>query len=918
MTTYKPKLIEVALPLAAINEACAHEKTVKHGHPSNLHLYWARRPLAAARAVLWASLVDDPSGDPTLDDAAQTAERERLFDILSKLVRWENAGDQELLALARAEVLRCYPDGLPEIVDPFGGGGAICLEAQRLGLPAMSGDINPLAVLIQRAVAEIPSCFAGQPPISTEPTLVPGHGSPLAGLAEDVHHYGLVLRDTVAAQLEKLYPKVNSPEGMQLNPIAWIWARTVESPDPTWRGHVPLAASWILSKRPGKPTVWIDPVVDHSRGEIRYELRHGGTPVRSASIARGVGTCIATGATIPADYIKAEGVAGRLGVVLMAVVADGPTGRVFVEPTPEQVDAATAVTPLEDRISGAMSRHPQYMGTPRYGLDEWWKLFTPRQLVALESLSRELQAMRRVIVEDACKAGLVDDGVALRDGGSGATAYGDAIVTYLALTLDKLADLANSLCRWEPVAQCPRQLFGRQAVSMVWDFAEGNPFGGRSGSFEVLLDGQRRVLAGRGLAGGPSAVAVHQRDARATVAASSDVVVSTDPPYYDAVPYADISDFFYVWLRRSLSQVWPDECATLLTPKAEEMVADYQRNGSKEGAERFFESSMAAFMQGVASAQRQDTPATIYYAYKSTESSDGETRSTGWDTFLKAILDAGMQVTATWPLRTENASRLRAMKSNALASSIVLACRPRPVAASLASQGEFVAALRDELPDAVKVLQSGNIAPVDLAQSTIGPGIKVFSRYAKVVEADGSAMSVSDALAIINDVLGEVIDGEEAELDADTRFATTWYAQQGYNPGRSGDADGQARAKNTSLSGIEAAGIGEARGGSFRLFERSELNPEWDVVTDSRLTVWEATQHLVAALDRSETEAADLLHRLGGYGDRARQLAYVLFQKATDKGWAEEAGAYNGLILAWPTLQSMGSSTDHDQQQRLL
>lgn len=908
MTNYKPKLIEVALPLVAINDACAQEKKVKHGHPSNLHLYWARRPLAAARAVLWASLVDDPSGDDSLTEQEQETERQRLFGLLSQLVRWERSDDQELLSAARAELERSYPEGLPHVVDPFGGGGAIAVEAQRLGLSVTSGDINPVALLIQRAVTEIPRRFRGMNAVSSGSKLPGTSYMDSDGLADDVLFYGLALRETAAQSLTDLYPVVRY-DGLDLEPIAWIWARTVESPDPSWSGHVPLVRSWHLSKRPGKPKVWIEPLVDSDARQIRYEVRHGGEPKYDQTISRGSGICIATGAAIPSEYIKREGAAGRIGTALMAVVADGPNGRVFVAPTEDQERTANKVVAPTDTISGTMSKHPQYMGTPRYGLDEWTKLYTPRQLTALTALSDGLKPLRDQIEIDARVAGMADDSTPFREGGSGAAAYADAVITYLALTIDKLADLANSLCRWEPVAQCPRQLFGRQAVSMVWDFAEGNPLGRRSGSFRVLLEGQRRVLRGKGLRQRAATATVLQRDARALVAGESQVVVSTDPPYYDAVPYADIADFFYVWLRRGLSDIFPDECATLLTPKSEEMVADYQRHGSREGAEHHFEDSMAEFMKGAAAAQRSDAPLTVYYAYKATESSAGGARSTGWDTFLTAILEAGLQVTATWPLRTENASRLRAIKSNALASSIVLSCRPRKTSAPLASRAEFIAALRSELPESVRVLQSGNIAPVDLPQSTIGPGIQVFSRYAKVVEADGNAMTVADALAIINDELGEILDGEATELDKDTRFAITWYSQHGYQTGPSGDADAQAKPKNTSLAGITESGIGEARSGKFRLFERSELDENWDPSDDDRLTVWEATQHLVAALERSETEAADLLSRMGGYGDRARQLAYVLFQKATEKGWADEAGAYNGLITAWPSLQALGGQS---------
>ena len=442
---------------------------------------------------------------------------------------------------------------------------------------------------------------------------------------------------------------------------------------------------------------------------------------------------------------------------------------------------------------------------------------------------------------------------------------------------------------------------------MIWDYAEANPLSNSSGSFMACLRGTVSGLTSIGTVLGGDARAT-QMDAIAHVAIERGAVVSTDPPYYDNVGYADLSDFFYVWLRRNLSDVWPDECSTLLTPKAGEVIADPGRHGGPAGAKRHFESGMAKFMAQVAEIHPADLPATIYYAYKATETKDGEARSTGWDTFLQAVVDSGLQVSATWPMRTETAGRLRAHGSNALASSIVLACRQRPSSAVLATRGELIAALRRELPEAVRVLQSGNIAPVDIAQSTIGPGIKVFSRYARLVEADGSSMPVSAALAIINDVLGELLDGEEAELDADTRFALTWFAEHYYSTGPSGDADSVARAKNTSLAGIEASGIGEARAGKFRLYERGELDPGWSPVHDDRFTVWAATQHLAAALERSESVAAELLHVLGGNGDRARQLAYLLYQKANERGWASEAGAYNGLITAWPNLRT-GAAT---------
>ncbi len=905
MDTYKPKLIEVALPLAAINREAAREKSIRHGHPSTLHLWWARRPLAAARAVIWASLVDDPSGDPSLTPDEQEAERQRLFGILERLVKWENSNNPDVLGEARAEIDRCFPDGPPPILDPFAGGGTIPLEAQRLGLTALAGDLNPVAVLINKAMIEIPPRFAGMPPVHPDIDKTLTTWERAQGLAADVEAYGRWMREEAQRRIGQLYPDASGPNGDRLTPIAWIWARTVESPDPSWSGHVPLVASWTLANKPGQPKVWIKPIIDRDAMTITYKIRHGGQPSHERTVNRGNGTCIATGAAIPKGYIKSEGSSGRMGTTLMAVVAEGERGRVYCTPVAHDVESAECEVPA-DVPSGTLAKNPQYMIPIPYGMDEWWKLFTPRQLTALTTFSELLREVSRRVRVDAETAGMAaSDGVRLRDGGWGPDAYSDAVATYLAFAIDRCVDYWSTIAIWAPQGFVAHT-FGRQAIPMSWDFAECHPFSDSTGSWSSMVSWVVKAIE-HVPSSTSDAVAV-QRDARARVQESAGALVTTDPPYYDNVPYADISDYFYVWLRRNLTDVWPDEFSTLAAPKAEELVANRVRAGSSQAAEAHFESGMAEFMAQVARFHPLGAPATIYYAYKATETGDGAVRSTGWDTFLQAVLDAGLQVSATWPMRTERPGRLRENKSNALASSIVLACRPRPASAVLATRGEFIAALRQELPEAVRVLQSGNIAPVDMAQSTIGPGIKVFSRYARVVEANGSSMPVSAALAIINDVLGEVLDGEEAELDADTRFALTWFSEHGYNPGPSGDADSVARAKNTSLAGIRTSGIGEARAGKFRLYKRSELDPGWSPVDDERLTVWEATQHLTRALERSESGAAELLHALGGYSDRARQLAYLLYQKANDRGWVGEAGAYNGLITAWPNLRT-GAAT---------
>ncbi len=905
----RPKLIEVALPLAAVNAAASREKSIRHGHPSTLHLWWARRPLAATRAVIWASLVDDPSGDESLTPEEQDTERQRLFGILERLVVWENSNDPDVLAEAKAEIDRCFPDGPPPVLDPFAGGGAIPLEAQRLGLKALAGDLNPVAVLINKAMIEIPPRFAGMEPVhpSIEKTLNTWERA--QGLAADVEAYGQWMRDEAQDRIGHLYPDATGPDGEKLTPIAWIWARTVTSPDPSWSGHVPLVASWTLANRPGKPKVWVEPIIDRQTQTITYEIRQGGEPAVERTIGRGGGTCVATGSAMSLPYVRAEGLAGCMSEQMIAVVAQGKRGREYLPATAEHQSIDVDVPEVS---FGAMPTKHRNFQTPGYGMGRLEDLFSARQLVALTTFSDLLGEVREGILADATAAGLADDQTRLRDGGRGAVAYADAVVTYLAFVVDGLTNRNSTICTWAANRGHDRSVFARQAIPMSWDFVENYPLGNSSGSWSSVTKTVANAL--RGLPEGDDGNAT-QRDARARVQECSGAVLSTDPPYYDNISYADLSDFFYVWLRRNVGDVWPVECSTLLTPKAEELIANRYRAGSKEQAEEHFESGMAEFMAQVAHSQPSEVPATIYYAYKATESKDGEVRTTGWDTFLQAVLDAGLQVNATWPMRTEWGNRLVASKSNALASSIVLACRPRAVSASLATRGEFIAALRNELPEAVRLLQSGNVAPVDMAQSTIGPGIKVFSRYARVVEADGSSMSVSVALRIINDVLGEILDGEEAELDTDTRFALAWFSQHGYDPGPSGDADSVARAKNTSLAGIETSGIGEARRGEFRLFERGDLAPDWSPVDDPRLTVWEVLQYLVAALERSESEAAELLHTLGGNADRARQLAYVLYAKANDNRWTTEAGAYNTLITAWPNLQVSAAAATPVQAQ---
>jgi putative DNA methylase len=913
--TYKKKLIEVAIPLAAISAESSAQKTMGAApHPQNLHRWWARRPLAATRAVLWASLVDDPSADPDRfpTPEAQLTERNRLFSILERLVPWAASNDEGVLAAARAEIIRSCDGDLPTILDPFAGGGAIPLEAARLGLPTRSGDLNPVAVMIQRAMLEIPNRFAGFAPVNPIAHSTQVVWERARGLGADVEAYGSWMQEEAARRIGDLYPVPKVSGAAQVSPLAWIWARTVRSPDPAWPGHVPLVRSWTLAKKAGRPAVWVEPEIDRASQTITFKVRTGGKPP-DGNVSRQGASCIATGSAIPFSYIRDEAAAGRMGQQLMAVVVEADGDRRYISPT--ESDSVQVEVDRESTVRGQLQGKAT-VNVGNYGITEWADLYTDRQLCALTTFSDLLKDVALQVEQDAIRAGLKDDGERLRDGANGAKAYSDAVVTYLAFAVDKCADFWSSICSWNAPNSQIRFTFSRQAIPMTWDFVEANPFSGKMASWDSMLGGVARAIPE--LPVGHDAH-VAQRDARARIQEVGRCVVSTDPPYYDNISYADLADYFYVWMRRSLGEVWPDECATLLTPKADELIASPQRAGSKRAAQAHFENGMLAVFTEAARVADSRFPATIFYAFKATESTDDGVTSTGWETFLAGLLDAGYSVTATWPVRTEFSTRMVASGANALASSIVLACRPREVSAPLATRGELIGALRSEMESAVRLLQTENIAPVDLAQSAIGPGIAIFSRYAKVIEADGKPMTVRTALGIINEVLAEILSGEESEFDADTRFALTWFEQYGHNPAPFGEADLLARAKDTTVSGVASAGVVHSRDGKVRLVERAELPTEWNPAEDSRLTVWETTQHLLRRLDSSEADAADLLAQLGpGLGERSRQLAYLLYGICDRKKWVDEASAYNMLVTAWPEISRLAAAGTNRDAARTL
>ncbi|MYA94925.1 MAG: DUF1156 domain-containing protein [Nitrospinae bacterium] len=911
----KKKLIEVALPLDAINAASVREKSIRHGHPSTLHLWWARRPLAACRAVLFAQLVDDPSSHPEKfpTPEAVESERKRLFGIIEDLVKWENSTNEEVLARARAEISRSCNGELPPIYDPFSGGGAIPLEAQRLGLPAYGSDLNPVAVVIGKAMIEIPPRFKGYEPAHPDPK-ERNHYRNAEGLAEDVKYYGSWMRERAFKHIGHLYPEVDLPKehgGGKATVIAWIWARTVPSPDPAFSDvQVPIASSFLLSSKAGKEA-WIEPIVDKAAKTIHYHMRKGGTKDEIATAKGGTKAgrgahfqCLLSGSAIPPNYVKACGKTGKMSQTLIAIAAEGKGRRIYIEPIKKHAATAYEARPSfrpEMKISGST----QYLGVKPYGMDRFDQLFTDRQLVALSTFNELVHEARSAIERDALVAGFSDDPTPLCDSGTGAKAYAEAVSVYLYFCIGKLADLANSLCRWEPIAQCPRNLFGRQAIPMIWDFAEGNIFSKSSGSFEVVLKGISGALQKNTFNYPDVPSSIVQSNATTFRFSSQRTVVSSDPPYYDNVPYADISDFFFCWMKCALRPVYPDLFEMLATPKQEELIAAPYRHGSKEAAENFFLDGMTKAIANMAQQTGNAYPATIYYAFKQGEVSQEGISSTGWATFLQAVITAGYAVVGTWPIRTENASRLRGQRSNALANSVVLVCRKRDDNAEILSRAEFIRALKRELPPAIETLQKAYIAPADMPQAAIGPGMAVFSRCKAVLEAADTPMPVKTALQLINRELDEYLGGIQGAFDDETRFALTWFEQHGIAAGDFGAANSIATARGISVESVRHAGIVEASGGKVRILGRDEIDPNWDPAQDKHLTVWECSQHLVLTLEHDgESGAAMLLRRIGPrHADATRDLAYCLYDIAANKRKdAAEATAWNGLIAVWPEL----------------
>ena len=944
MTTVRKKLIEVSIPLEAINVASAREKSIRHGHPSTLHLWWARRPLAACRAVLFAQLVDDPSSWPDRfpSEEAQDAERRRLHKVIEAMVPWEASKNEAILNAARWEIARSVAWGLgeepparddgpaildylqtkaPPVYDPFSGGGSIPLEAQRLGLRAYGSDLNPVAVLIGKALVEIPPKFAGRPPVNPKARAEAINGQVRSwtgaqGLAEDVRYYGQWMREEAQKRIGHLYPKATLPDGSKATVIAWLWARTVRSPDPAAKGAmVPLVSSFMLSTKEGKKA-WIETVLDpEAQDGWRFEV-HGGALSKPDEARLSLGTkagkaqafvCVLTGTPIERPFIQAEGKGDRLGQRLMAIVAASGGARIFLNPESahEKVALSLADSSIADDarqgfLAAATPTRAMITGgvCSAYGLRTWGHLFTNRQIISL-SLFADLtvKAREKITLET-------------KDLNQDNDAYATAVSTFLGLAVGRLSDIQNSLCRWEPSKTQVRNLFSRQGMGMIWDFAENGLFNESAGDFGTSLGNLIKAMSSAPAIGVGS---IDQLDATKNHYPIRPIVVSTDPPYYDNIAYATLSDFFYVWLKRSMADIWPDLFRRISTPKDGELVATAYLHGGRHGAETFFMEGMSKALIAMKNAATDDQPLAIYYAFKQAElGSDGVT-SAGWASFLQAIIHSGLVVDGTWPIRTELANRMIGSGANALSSSIVLVCRKRSSAAVDITRADFIRALKREMPAAIGAIRKAGVGPVDMQQSVIGPGMGVFSRHAKVLEDDDSAMTVKAALAVINRVWEEIENELDQVFDPETQVALAWFATYGFDARASGELITLTTAKNTSDRALFASGVFKDMKGKAGLTPREELPTGWSPANDKTLTTWECVQHTARVLNApygGGEAAAALVAQMGPKAEEARALAYRLFEIATNKGWATEALVYNELAQEWTKLEEQAATVD--------
>jgi len=912
------KLIEVALPLDEINKASSREKSIRQGHPSTLHLWWARRPLAAARAILFAQLVNDPGGERGYysgkTKAQANAEREALFDIIRDLVKWENTNNEEVIGRAQAAILKSWketcalnsalpgfdPSRLPSFHDPFSGGGAIPLEAQRLGLESFASDLNPVAVMINKATIEVPPLFMDRKPSGPIPdekkqkNLV-DDWSGSKGLSEDVRRYGEWFGNNIKPELRRYYPTIDVPSYGSCSVFGWIWARTVRCPNPACGCEVPMLKSLQLSKKKGKQAYLKPEVIKNGNSlKIQFDISSSPGESKKGNVHRRHAVCFNCGTNIPLSSLEKRNRDYEFGEQLISIVAKTKRGKVFLPANKDHIKIADNIP----QVSGPKCQIDHWRSCTNcvvYGYEAFEQLFTKRQYFSLTTYSDHIPKLYDKVLKD-----------------TNDSEYAKSICLYISFAINRVADLCSSFATWINDLEAIAHVFTKQAIPMVWDFVECNPIDDK---WPGQVDWVARVIE-RSL---NNVVQGHafQADAANEFNEISNVVISTDPPYYDNIPYSNLSDFFYMWTRRSLRSIYKDSTTTIATPKSNEIVANQFRQGGKEKAEEFFEEKMKQAMHGMGERGNDSFPITIYYAFKQSETGSQGTSSTGWETFLTAILDSGLSITGTWPVRTERSNRSMSIGNNALASSVVLVCRKRESTAEAISRRQFQRELRDQMPEALETMIGGEegvspIAPVDLAQAAIGPGIGIFSKYSAVLNQDGSSMSVHDALILINREITDYLNPDSGIFDEDTLFCSSWFDQYGWSSGKFGEADTLTRAKGTSVDGVREAGVIQSGGGTVRLLKWEEYPTDWDPVSDNRTPVWEALHHMIRVLNQQgESNAGALLARMPERAESIRQLAYHLYTLCDRNKWAEEAKAYNELISAWHAIVAASHDTGH-------
>ena len=900
MTATKRKLIEVAIPIDIINNASIREKSIRHGHPSTFHIWWARRPLATCRAVLFCQLVDDPSSFPDKFPTAGAIikERARLFSIVERLVKWENSNNKSVLDEAKTEIRKCFDGTLPEIYDPFSGGASIPLEAHRLGLNVRGSDLNPVPVLIGKALLEFPLEFKGKPPLH------PGikrqtHYENMDGLAEDIRYFARVLRDRTWESVGHLYPKVQleSRDGNgSATVLSWIWVRTVTSPDPAMQGAlIPLVASYWLCKKPNKK-VWVEPYISNKR--VCFTVKTG-TPTdereidRGNKVSRGANfVCQLSGTAVTAEYVKTQGNAGKMGWQLLAIVAESSSGRKYISPNDKHKNTAFSESPSW-KPDFPMSQHSQYMTVTNYGVNRWSDYFMARPTIALTKFLSNIPEVCNDVITDK--------------------KYRQLIETYLTLGVSRLAGFQAMGTHWGKNVESVIPVFSMQALPMRWDITESNPFSNSSGNFLGQIEFMAQVI--RNLPECYSDILIDQYNA--TEANFSNYVVSTDPPYYDNIPYADLSDFYYVWLRKGLRSIYPNLFETILVPKDDELVADRERHLGKENAEKFFLNGMTTVISNMANQGIPSLPTTLYYAYRQGEVNEDGKSPRGWATFLQAIANSGFQINATWPIRTEFLVGKKQSK-NALSTSIILVCRPRRRDAGSITRSEFIKEIRHEILGGLQRLRDASISPTDLPQSSIGPGISVYTKYDSVLEADDSVMDVKTALQLINGELDDIVNDLQGNFDTVTRFLISWYEQLGLHGGEFGKADSIARARGTSVDNASSVGLVKSSGGTVRILHRSELSDDWAESPKLLDTVWGSCQGVIRVLEQSgEMKAAAFLKTLSGTRiEEIKDLAYCLYDISINKiNNAKEANSYNALISVWSDLMQHASTSYLDDSE---